>query len=77
MRRKPYTAIGIRRVPCVRCGKPAAYQWQICALGRRFVVVCAGCDIDLNRTVLRWAKWPNWRAVFRRYAAKVRDECNA
>lgn len=33
-RRQPYTEIGVRRVPCTRCGEPAEYQWQVCADGR-------------------------------------------
>lgn len=28
MRHRPYSAIGIRRVPCLRCGRPSAHQWK-------------------------------------------------
>lgn len=54
MRRKPYTEIGIRRVPCMRCGSPSSRQWQICSLGNQWVGVCSKCDIALNRMVLRF-----------------------
>jgi hypothetical protein len=53
-RRKPYTAAGILRVPCVRCGAPSRYQWQICADGRLYRPLCAPCDIELNEMVMRW-----------------------
>ena len=32
-RRQPY----IPRVPCSRCGRPSAYQWQVCADKRQFM----------------------------------------
>ena len=28
-RRPPYTEIGIKRIPCARCGKPSVHQWQV------------------------------------------------
>ena len=52
MRRKPYTDIGIKRVPCFRCGKSSVRQWQICSLNNEYKGLCRQCDIDLNRTVL-------------------------
>lgn len=58
-RRRPYTQIGIRRKPCVRCGAPAWTQWQICADGRVYRVLCWPCDIALNRMVLEWAGFPD------------------
>ena len=53
-RSKPYTATGILRVPCVRCGAPSRTQWQICADGRLYRPLCAPCDIALNEMVMRW-----------------------
>jgi hypothetical protein len=50
-RRKPYTAEGIKRVPCIRCGKPSLHQFQICALGRVWTPLCLGCDVTLNLIV--------------------------
>jgi hypothetical protein len=55
MRRKPYTQIGLRRLPCSRnCGRRASNQWQICADGRVFRPVCTECDVELNEIVMRW-----------------------
>ena len=59
-RRQPYSAIGIRRLPCVRCSKPAQTQWQICADNRLFRPLCLQCDIELNEMVMRWI-WGNKR----------------
>ncbi len=57
-RTKPYTDIGIKRVPCLRCGAPSSQQWQICALGNRYYGVCNACDIKLNRKVLEFMNIP-------------------
>jgi len=70
-RSKPYTEIGIRRVPCVRCGRPGRYQWQICADGRLYRVLCGECDIALNELVIRWV-WGNTREDdLQRYRAEM------
>ena len=53
-RTKPYTDIEIQRIPCFRCGKPSSQQWQICALNNEYKGVCAECDIELNRIVLKF-----------------------
>lgn len=58
-RREPYTAIGITRVPCVRCGAPAVHQWSVCADGNRYRALCLDCDIALNKLVLEWANCPD------------------
>lgn len=71
-RAKPYTDAGIRRVPCVRCGEPAAQQWQVCADAGRFRAVCLGCDVALNRLVLKWAGDPSAEAKVAAYEARVR-----
>ena len=54
MRRKPYTEIGIKRVPCFRCGKPSSTQWQICSLDNEYKGLCTSCDIMLNIIVLQF-----------------------
>lgn len=54
MRTKPYTAIGIKRLRCFRCGQPARTQWQICADGRQYRPLCISCDISLNRATLAY-----------------------
>lgn len=80
-RRKPYTAIGIKRCKCWRCGKPAQQQWSVCADGNIQRPICNRCDIDLNALVLRWAGDPEWqskidayrRQLMARYPSKKRD----
>lgn len=69
-RTEPYTAIGIRRVPCVRCGDPAEHQWQVCADGNRYRALCLTCDIALNELVLIWANDPNAQTKIAAYKAK-------
>ena len=75
-RKEPYTAIGITRVDCVRCGQPAVHQWQVCADKNRFRALCLDCDIALNRLVLQWAKDPNWKAKCDRYEQQARLDAN-
>jgi hypothetical protein len=69
-RRKPYTRIGIARLPCFRCGSKASAQWQICADGNLRRPICTPCDIDLNRIVLAWAGDPDAAAKIAAYARK-------
>jgi len=70
-RKAPYTASGIRRVPCVRCGRPARFQWQICSDDRLYRPLCEKCDLELNRMVLRWAGFPDWAEKLKDYAEKM------
>ena len=70
-RREPYTNEGIRRVPCVRCGSPARFQWQVCADKNGFRALCIECDVQLNRMVLEWARDPNATAKLAAYEARV------
>ena len=58
MRTKPYTATGLKRVPCFKCGKPSVSQWQVCSLNNEYKGVCRECDIKLNRIVLKFMKIP-------------------
>lgn len=74
MRSKPYTAIGIRRVPCCRCMNPSRFQWQICADGNQWRGVCLDCDIALNRTVLEFMGFPDWREKAEAYEKARREE---
>jgi hypothetical protein len=73
-RTQPYTAIGIRRVLCVRCGDPAVHQWQVCADGNHHRALCLECDIALNALVLAWANDPNAAAKMISYEARARAE---
>lgn len=43
---------------CVRCGKPASAQWQICADKNIYRPVCQECDIAINKIVLSFM-FPN------------------
>lgn len=72
MRRQPYTERGIRRVPCTKCGKPSAFQWQICADGNVYRGLCAEHDVELNAMVMRWAFGETREDAIRRYAEKCR-----
>lgn len=72
-RTKPYTALGIARAECVRCGEPAFHQWQVCADRRYFRALCLDCDIDLNRMVLQWANDPDWEVKCERYEKEQRS----
>lgn len=72
MRRKPYSQIGIRRVPCARCGAPSRFQWQICSDGNQFRGLCVECDVALNETVTRFVWGDAREAELAAYAAKAR-----
>lgn len=69
-RRDPYTASGIRRRACVRCGRPGEHQWRICSDGGHYRPLCVRCDVALNRLVLRWSRHPRAKALGDAYAAK-------
>ena len=73
-RKEPYTADGIKRVPCVRCGGKALHQWQICADHNQYRALCIECDIALNKMVLSWANDPNASKKHDRYAAMQRKK---
>jgi len=65
-RKKPYTAIGIKRVKCV-CGKPALHQWNCCAINNRWVAICLDCDIAMNEMVLAFFRVPNRQSLITEY----------
>lgn len=68
---KPYTAIGITRVPCARCGNPAHAAWQICADNNLHRPLCQKCDIALNEMVLRWVGFRDWKEKMRAYLRRL------
>jgi len=74
VRKKPYTAKGIKRVPCFRCKKPSRYQWQVCADDGQFRGLCELCDIDLNKMVLRFMNDPEWERKMAKYRERVFKE---
>jgi hypothetical protein len=71
-RLKPYSAIGIARVPCCRCGAPANQQWQACANGRRYLPVCIECDIAINRMALEFMGFDRVDERIAMYAENLR-----
>ena len=72
VRHKPYSARGIRRVPCFRCGAPSEHQWHICADGNRPRGLCAACDIALNDLVLKFMGDPERRKKMTAYTKRAR-----
>jgi hypothetical protein len=71
-RRKPYTARGIARLKCTRCGAPGVHQWNCCANGNRFTALCTECDIGLNRMAMEFMRMPNAEALMERYERRQR-----
>ena len=67
-RNKPYTKVGVSRLPCIRCGEKAVYQWQICSDGNNYRPICVKCDVALNRMILRWMKHPEAKRLADEYA---------
>lgn len=70
-KRPPYTQYGIKRVPCIRCGRPSTFQWQICADNNVHRAVCKLCDIALNTLVLRFMRDPDAATKIAAYHKKV------
>lgn len=69
-RSMPYTSLGIKRLPCTRCGAKANSQWQVCADARLYRPLCTSCDVDLNRMVLFWMNDPDAEAKAIAYAKR-------
>lgn len=69
-RKKPYTGIGIKRLPCAKCGEPATQQWNACADGL-WRPICKKCDIMLNGIVLTFMNDPDVDAKMKRYQKKM------
>lgn len=64
-----YSDRSIQAVPCARCKKPSAHQWQVCANGNRWQGICLKCDVALNTVVLKFMRHPNASKLIRKYAA--------
>lgn len=60
-------ALGIRRLPCFRCGGKAHASWQVCADGNLHRPLCLACDIELNALVLEWMGDPDAAAKIATY----------
>jgi len=74
MRNKPYTETGIKRVKCLRCGKPSSQQWQICSLGNKWAGICSECDIELNRMVLKFIGAKDWQKILKKYILRRKKQ---
>jgi len=70
-RKQPYTEIGTRRLPCVRCGEKAEHQWNVCSDLNLWRPICLKCDVALNRLVLEWMGDPDVESKMAAYEAKV------
>jgi len=66
-RTKPYSLIGAHRLPCCRCHTPAEFQWQVCADGNNWRLLCGHCDIELNRMVLEFMGHPRAKELIIAY----------
>lgn len=73
MRKTPYTARGIARVKCVKCGCQAKHQWRLCSTDA-WSAVCQKCDFEINAMVAEWAFGKKKAApLLRRYKAQFLD----
>jgi len=70
-RTRPYTDIGIRRIPCSRCGAPSTQQWQVCSNGNRYIGICDACDLALNKLVLEFMRVPNREVLLKVYEMEM------
>lgn len=71
-RKKAYTNEEIAKTPCARCGySSSSQQFEICALNRRHVALCAYCDIFLNGVVLNFLGLSDSEKRMRKYRKKM------
>ena len=75
-RKKPYTEIGISRIPCARCGDPSSYQWQSCANNNYWMGLCKYCDFALNELVLQFFRFDNYKCLLEKYAKRISVDKN-
>jgi hypothetical protein len=69
------TVAQIRRRKCGRCGsRPGYAQWHVCSDNHVNHVLCADCDIALNKLVLEWAGVPDAKATIARYRRRVKRD---
>jgi hypothetical protein len=66
-RKKPYTEAGIKRLPCICCGEPAEYQWNICSDNNLWRPLCVACDIKANAIFLKMMKDPDMKLKLAAY----------
>jgi len=71
-RKTPYTDQGIRRLSCFRCGDQASQQWQICSDDNTWRPICIKCDVALNRMVLKWMGFKDWKFKIASYIERMK-----
>lgn len=81
MRKKPYTEKQLVKIPCVSCGKPSFFQWQLncCAaphLRGSYFGVCPKCDIKLNKHTLEFRNIPDKENLLKEYKKLINDSVN-
>ncbi len=69
-RKRPYTEVGIKRLPCARCGEPAHMQWNACADGL-YRPICKKCDVALNSLVLTFMRDPDTVSKMKQYREEI------
>lgn len=75
MRPREYTARGIRRCKCARCGEQASQSWTACAIDNWHMPLCTRCDVGLNRVALEYVIGKRRaKPLLSRYAEKMRAE---
>ena len=74
MRKKPYTIIGIKHVPCSRCGAPSHATWQVCADVNQYRGVCLDCDIKINRMVMNFMLIPKRTEKINKYIKERKSQ---
>jgi len=52
---------------CFRCGSKGEFTWNICADNNKDKWVCLRCDIELNKLVLRFMGFKNWKDKIKKY----------
>lgn len=72
-RKEPFTEKGILRKKCIRCGKRARYQWQMCSDNNNYRPICFRCDIKLNALVLKFMKHPHANQLANEYERFVNE----
>lgn len=72
LRRGPFVSVAHSR--CYRCGGQAVHEWSTCAVGDRWLALCDGCDVLLNRLALGFVIGPERAAAFvDRYERQLRE----
>lgn len=73
MRTHAYTAFGLNRLRCRRCGGKATEQWMLrpCATGRKqWHPLCTECDVELNRIAMDFVRLPDADELLAAYRKK-------